>query len=133
MHVAGGNNWNSKLHDHLYRYRLRQCGNHRYLHSLFNGHRSLLQSTELTGYFASSPCSLIPGTILGTASCQASFTPSASGTANINATYTPSDQSHSTSAATSTAAISISLRVTTTTVSCSSPVIVNQPSTCTAT
>ncbi|HYY92639.1 MAG TPA: hypothetical protein VE955_11695, partial [Candidatus Dormibacteraeota bacterium] len=72
----------------------------------------------------------------GSASCTTSFTaPSTSGTATINATYTPStsDTAHIGSISTSSSKILITPRATITTVSCSSPVVVNQPASCTAT
>ncbi|MBO0888123.1 Ig-like domain repeat protein, partial [Candidatus Bathyarchaeota archaeon] len=89
--------------------------------------------TGIAGSFTGSPCNTVIGATLGTASCSASFTPSAPGAANINATFVPSDQAHSGGSATSAATISSTLRITSTTVSCTTAVVVNQASTCTAT
>ena len=68
---------------------------------------------------------------LSSSSCSVAFTPTASGNALVTGTY-GGDSSHSGSTS-GTASITVNLRATSTTVICSSPVIVNQASSCTAT
>jgi len=81
--------------------------------------------TGPAGSFSSTSCSLSSG------SCSVTFTPTASGNALVTGTY-GGDSSHggSTSAA---ASITVDPRTTTTALVCSSPVVVNQASSCTAT
>src|SRR5438876_4410803 len=81
--------------------------------------------TGPSGSFSSTSCSLSAG------SCSVTFTPSAIGNALVTGTY-GGDSSHggSTSAA---ASITVNPRPTSTALNCSSPVVVNQASSCTAT
>src|SRR3989454_3121833 len=69
---------------------------------------------------------------LSAGSCSVTFTPSASGTSSITGVYASTDSIHvaSTSAPSN---ITVNKRATTTAVSCTSPVVVSQASTCTAT
>src|SRR2546425_2450738 len=90
-----------------------------------------LSSTGATGTFTT--CSLAAGTTAATATCTSTFTPSASGSANIVGTYS-GDSNHGGSSNTATPAIvTVNKRTTTTSLTCTSPVVVNQGSTCTAT
>ncbi|TMI51028.1 PKD domain-containing protein [Candidatus Bathyarchaeota archaeon] len=81
--------------------------------------------TGPAGSFSSISCSLSSG------SCSVTFTPTAIGNALVTGTY-GGDSSHggSTSA---TAGITVNPRTTSTALNCSSPVVVNQASSCTAT
>ncbi len=86
--------------------------------------------TGTSGSFSSSTCYLY-GT--GTsASCSVTFTPAASGTSNINAAFA-GEQVHTGSSTGSPATINSSKRTSALTVSCTSPIAIGQPSTCTAT
>src|SRR6266581_3056311 len=81
--------------------------------------------TGPVGSFSATICTL------SSSSCSVAFTPTASGNALVTGTY-GGDSSHSGSTS-GTASITVNLRATSTTVICSSPVIVNQASSCTAT
>lgn len=86
-------------------------------------------NTGLPGYFTPASCYLVGTT--ASASCSVSFTPTASGTANINAVFA-GDQAHSGSSTSSPATINASKRTSALSISCMTPVTTNQPSTCTA-
>jgi uncharacterized membrane protein len=86
--------------------------------------------TGTSGSFSSSTCYLY-GT--GTsASCNVTFTPAASGTSNINAAFA-GEQVHTGSSTASPATINSSKRTSALTVSCTSPIAMGQPATCTVT
>src|SRR3989454_1027991 len=73
------------------------------------------------------PCTLVSG------SCSVTFTPSTGGTATVSGTYTASDTTHAGSGPSTSNTITVNLRTTSTAVSCTTPVFINQASTCTAT
>ena len=78
-------------------------------------------------------CSLV-GNTDGTSDCQVTYTPSAKGDGlhTINAAYGGST-AHTASADTDGVSVTVNHRATTTAVTCDTPVVVGQPSTCTAT
>ena len=82
-------------------------------------------STGAIGSFSSPTC------ILSAGSCTVTFTPSASGTANVVAHY-PKDSTHDASNST-IFSITSNPRTSSTSLSCTSPVVIGQPSNCTAT
>src|SRR5438445_1110932 len=84
----------------------------------------------VTGTFTT--CTLAAGTTAGTATCTSTFTASTSGTATINGTYS-SDGTHAVRTTTTAATVVVNLRTTTTSVTCTTPVVIGQGSTCTAT
>src|SRR3989441_723865 len=69
---------------------------------------------------------------LSAGSCSVTFTPSASGTSSITGVYASTDSIHAASTS-APSNITVNKRATTTAVSCTSPVVVSQASTCTAT
>src|SRR4029077_4029845 len=81
--------------------------------------------TGPVGSFSSTPCTLVSG------SCSVTFTPTTAGNALTTGTY-GGDAAHSGSTSPATS-IAVSLRTTSTAIVCQSPVLVNQPSSCTAT
>src|SRR5207245_8897412 len=85
-----------------------------------------LSEIGVTGIFSS--C-VLAGTT-ASATCTSTFTASTSGTAAVTASY-PGDTGHATSSGTTS--IVVNKRITTTAVSCTTPVVVNQGSTCTVT
>src|SRR5438552_7481275 len=81
-------------------------------------------STGVAGTFTGSPCTLVAGTF-GTATCQVTFTAgTGTGTSNIVGTY-GGDSTHASSLSTAFP-VTIGLAVTTTTITCITPVVVNQ-------
>src|SRR6266699_3520265 len=89
-------------------------------------------STGVAGSFTSSPCTLSgSGT---SATCTATFLDStASGSAAVSASYASSNSVDGNSGSTVSASITVGLRTTTTPVSCNSPIVIGQASTCTTT
>src|SRR5207245_242601 len=85
----------------------------------------------VTGTFTT--CTLAAGTTAGTATCTVTFSSTSTGTAAISATYTSADTAHSGSSTTSPFSVSVGGHPTSTSITCTSPVFVNQGSTCTAT
>src|SRR6266540_4204510 len=85
-----------------------------------------LGETGVTGAFTT--CNLSGAT--ASATCTSTFTASTSGSASVTASY-PGDSTHD--ASSGTANIVVNQRATTTTVSCTTPVVINQGSTCTVT
>src|SRR6266568_1262156 len=85
-----------------------------------------LGETGVTGTFTT--CTLSGTT--ASATCTSTFSASTSGTAAVTATY-PGDTSHATSSGTTS--IVVNPRATTTTVSCATPVVINQGSACNVT
>ena len=85
-----------------------------------------------TGSFSSPSCTLTPTGTSGVASCSVNYTPSAvaAGGHLITATY-QGDIAHGSSA--KTANLAVTLRNSSTSVSCSGPVALSAPTTCTAT
>ncbi len=81
--------------------------------------------TGPAGSFSPIACTLVSG------SCSVTFAPTATGTASVTTVYA-GDSTHSGSTSAS-AIVTVNLRTTSTTVVCSSPVVVNQPSPCIAT
>src|SRR2546422_791704 len=69
---------------------------------------------------------------LSAGSCSVTFTPSASGTSSITGVYASTDSIHAASTS-APSNITVNKRATTTAFSCTSPVVVSQASTCTAT
>src|SRR5256712_645384 len=86
----------------------------------------VLSQTGVTGSFTTCP---LAGTT-ASATCTSTFTASTSGTAAVTASY-PGDTTHASSSGTTS--IVVNKRTTTTTISCSTPVVINQGSTCTVT
>ncbi|MBO0887751.1 Ig-like domain repeat protein, partial [Candidatus Bathyarchaeota archaeon] len=88
--------------------------------------------TGVAGSFTTNTCTLSGSG--ATASCTSIFRDStASGTASISGSYTSSNTVHSNSAISTATVITVNSRTTSTVVSCTSPVVVGQTSTCTAT
>jgi PKD repeat protein len=81
--------------------------------------------TGAAGSFNSTACTLVSG------SCSVTFTATAKGTATITSAYS-GDSAHNTSASTG-ANVAVNQRTTSTAITCTSPVVVNQASNCTAT
>src|SRR6266568_3109214 len=86
--------------------------------------------TGPAGSFTGSPCTLSAGGT-GVATCSVTFTATATGTALITGTYN-GDSTHNGSIS-AAASVTVNPRTTSTAVVCTSPVVVNQASNCTAT
>jgi large repetitive protein len=87
-----------------------------------------------SGSFSSPSCTLVHATS-STSTCSVNYTPSARGTGShtVKASYTANDDVHANSADNTGSAITVNLRTTSTSLSCTpSGVVVNQATTCTA-